>query len=206
MKNAKLFVSYLWFTFFVEMVGSYAPIAYFSDYKIFSFVEHTPFNQNHWLYNIFTVINFVFISYFFTSLLKNKRIKNIFYGGIIAFIILAVCVHISIGMHNPASRTIAVSGTLLILLSILSFYYELLRSDLLLRLKYFLPFYISIGILISQVSVAPIEFFADYFNLSGGNELFVALRFKVIVFTNVFLYLSFIIGFVVCSRETKSYY
>ncbi|MGK0235945.1 MAG: hypothetical protein ACI9EK_002488, partial [Psychroserpens sp.] len=45
-KSEKYLILFLWFTLFVEIIGAYAPVAYFSNYQYFSFVENTVFEDN----------------------------------------------------------------------------------------------------------------------------------------------------------------
>ena len=66
------FVYFLGFTVAVELVGFYAPIAYFSKFKYFGFTKGELYEDNSWLYNIYLVVSFVFYIYFFSSLLTNK--------------------------------------------------------------------------------------------------------------------------------------
>lgn len=200
-------VWFLWITIAVEILGSYAPIGYFTDYKYFASVRDTLYMNNFWIYNIFIVINFSFFTYYFISLLNDKILRWIFWVILVIFLgVSSWTLAIDDNLFEPASRSISIFGTLMLLLAVLSFYYELLRSDMLLHLKYFLPFYVSVGILVSSLSMAPIDIFSDYFSVSQGNELFVALHLKVVFFANIFLYLSFTIGFLICSRRMKYYY
>lgn len=205
--STKYLVYFLWLTVFVEVVGAYAPIAYFSDYKIFSVVHGTSLENNFWWYNMYTALGFSFYVLYFTSFLKNRYLKSIFQISVIAFLISSIFVFIFSGtFYEGYSPYLTIAGTLLLFFSVVFFYFELLRSDMLLQLKQFLPFYISVGVLAFNLCVTPIELFIQYFNLEGGNELFVKLRSNVLLYANIFMYSTFILGFIVCSRKKKSYY
>lgn len=204
-KNSAVLVCFLWLTLVVELVGCYAPIAYFSDYNLFGDIKGTVWEGNFWLYNIYTVLSFCFFTHYFISFLRNSTLK------IIGISILGVFLMVSIGilsysdnLFRPTSSVISIFGTLLILLSVMFFYSELLRSDLLLQMKTFLPFYISVGVLVFNLCVTPIEIFSEYFKLGNGNRLFVTLHVKLMLFANIFLYSIFIFGFLLCSRKKKS--
>ncbi|MCW8981918.1 MAG: hypothetical protein OQJ83_11085, partial [Altibacter sp.] len=82
------------------------------------------------------------------------------------------------------------------------FYFELLRSDMLLQLKHFLPLYISAGVLVFNLCVTPIDIFSEYFK---NNTFLVELKVYVYLYANIFMYSSFIIGFIVCSKKKRSY-
>lgn len=205
-KSTKYLVLFLWLTVFVEVVGSYAPIAYFSDYKVFSVVLGTPFENNFWWYNIYTVLSYAFYVIYFISFLKNRYWKVIFQILVVVFLLSSLLIFLFSGtFFQGYSPYLTIAGTLLLFFSVVFFYFELLRSDLLLQLKGFLPFYISVGVLVFNLCVTPIELFIQYFNLEGGNESFVTLRSNVLLYANVFMYSTFIIGFIVCSK-TKKYY
>lgn len=205
-KNSKYFVLFLWFTVSVEVIASYVIVAYYSDYKYFSFVEGTPFRNNYWLYNIYNVLNFSFFSFYFTSFFKNKYWKNIFYALIISFIVASGSVILSTGtFFESTPQFVTLTGTLLLFFSVVLFYFELLRSDMLLQLKRFLPFYISVWVLVFNLCIAPIDILSQYFSIEDGNELFVKLHLYVLFFANIFIYSTFIFGFLICSRKKKSY-
>jgi len=202
--NSKLLVWFLWLTVFVEIVGFYAVLAYLTEYRIFSFIKGTPFQNNIWWYNLYSVVDFIFFTYYFTSFLKSKWM--IYFFRILVAIFLGYSVSIFFltdELFLSSSSSVMIFGSLIVLLSVLSFYYELLRSDLILNLKRFLPIYISIGVLIFNLSVTPLTFFSEYFKLIDGNEMFVMLHMRIMLFANIFMYLTFILGFILCSPRKK---
>lgn len=206
-KNTKYLVIFLWFTVFVEAVGSYSPIGYFSNYKLFSFILETPFEDNYWWYNIYSTISFSFYTLYFISFLRNGYWKRIFHVSVGIFLLTSILIFIFSGSFfkgYPPYLTIA--GTFLLFFSVVLFYFELLKSDLLLQLKRFLPFYISVGVLVFTLCVTPIEIFIQYFSLKDGNELFVTLRSNVLLYANIFMYATYTFGFLICSRKKKSSY
>lgn len=202
--STKYLVWFLWITVFVEMLASYVVIAYYSNYRIFSFIENTSFQNNYWLYNIYNVVGFSFLTLYFVSFLKNKIWHRIFALLTIALIIIPGLVIIfSPHFFEPPSRFVVLARTLLLFFSILLFYFELLSSNLLLSLQKFLPFYISVGVLVFTLCVAPLDILFHYFNISEGNDLFVKLRFDVLLYANIFMYVTFILGFLICSTKKK---
>ena len=109
------------------------------------------------------------------------------------------------GFFPSSPKFITIAGTFLLFFSVMFFYFELLRSDLVLQLKRFLPFYISVGVLVFNLSITPIEILSQYFNLEEGNELFIKLHINVLLIANIFMYSTFILGFIICSRKKKFY-
>ena len=206
-KNTKYLVLFLWLTVFVEAVGFYAPFAYFSDYTMFPFVQGTPFENNYWWYNIYITLSFSFYVLYFISFLKNSYWKSVFKALVGAFLLSSISIFIfSDTFFKGFPPFVTISGTLLLFFSVILFYFELLRSDLLLQLKGLLPFYISVGVLMFNLCLTPIEIFIQYFNLKGGNELFVTLRSNVMLYGNIFMYSTYTLGFLICSRKKKSSY
>lgn len=207
LKNSKYLVWFLWFTVFVEFIGAYAPVAYYSDYRFFSFIKDTRYVDNSWWYSIFTIVNFVFFTFYFSLYVRDRRIRRIF-SWMTGGYVLSSLVYYSIPGNlfgNPINYT-NVIGALLLMSSILVFYYQLLRSELILKLRYFLPFYISIGVLVFNLTVTPIEQLSGFLTTEEGNELFVVLHINVFRFANLILYISFIIGFLICSKRKQFLY
>lgn len=197
-------VSFLWLTFFIEIIGSYVAVAYFSNYTYFEFIKDTVFDDNSWLYNIYTPISFVFFVYYFRSYLSSKISRDILKISIILFIIAST---LNLIFSDTFFTTVSVfstlTGTIILVLAIFLFYFELLNSDKLLSLKYYLPIYISIGALVFNLCITPLDFFLQYFN--PDNDLFVIISTKMMLYTNIFMYSTYILGFIICSKKKKSY-
>mgnify|MGYP000579319159 CR=1 FL=1 len=77
-KSNKYLVYFLWFTVFVEVIGIYAPLAYFTEYKYFAFVKGTVFKHNYWWYNLHLLLSFIFFIYYFSSFLKKNSRRRVF--------------------------------------------------------------------------------------------------------------------------------
>ena len=200
----KLLVSFLWFTFFIEIAGSYSPIAYFSDYEYFSFVKDTPFRRNSWLYNIYTIISAVFFVYYFSFYINSKIYKKVLLILSVLFVVTSI-VNLALTdvFFKFESQYINLAGTFLMILSIILFFFQLLKSDHILNLKRFLPIYVAIAVLIFYLCVTPISIFSEYFKTSTGNILFVDLHVHFLLYSNIFMYSFFILGFIICSRAKK---
>ena len=197
----KYFVWFLGFTFFTEVIGAYSPIAYFSEYEYFGFVEGTNFERNKWLYNFYSLVFAVFYTIYFRNYLKNKLWRFILKVLIVLFVISSI-INLSVtGVFFKAdSEFVNLLGTFLIFFSITLFYFELLRSDILLNLKRFLPIYVSIGVLVFTLCMTPLSIFSEYFN--DKNKAFVELQSHLILYSNLFMYSFFIIGFYICRKRT----
>ncbi|WP_443633549.1 hypothetical protein ABXT64_01090 [Candidatus Marifrigoribacter sp. Uisw_064] len=203
-KSEKYLILFLWFTLFVEIIGAYAPVAYFSNYQYFSFVENTVFEDNRWIYNIYSVASVLFFMLYFRCHLKNKLRKKIL--KILSFLFLISSIAYLLftnAFFYEDSKFTVVTGTLLLLVSVIFFYLELLKSDTILKIKHFLPFYISVGTLIFYLCITPISIFSEFFK--AGNDLFINLQVSLLLYANIFMYSVYIIGFIVCQTKKKSY-
>ncbi|MDC7995421.1 hypothetical protein [Altibacter sp. HG106] len=205
-QRTKYFVIFLWITAAVDILGAYAPIAYFSDYAIFGFVEKTPFRANYWLFNIYVILMFSFYSLYFSTFLRYEWVQRAIRIGVGLFVI-AAGINLSQGevffSHvSPFSYGV---GSLLTLFVILLFYFELLRSNIILHIRRYLPMYVSVGVMAFILCITPLEFYSGYFNLNTGNDQYVELRNVILMVTNIFMYSVFSIGFIICSRRKRSY-
>jgi len=204
LKSTKYLVIFLWITIFIELISSYPAIAYFSEYKYFSFIKDTPYENNYWLFNLFIIFSIVFYIYYFRSFLKGKNwkllLKILSYLYVLSSIVNLLFTDI---YFKGYSQFTTITGTLLLFLSIVVFYFELLKSDELLNIKRFLPLYISIGVLIFYLCITPINIFSEYFG--GENNFYIQLKANVYLYANIFLYSTYILGFIICSNEKRSY-
>ena len=199
-KNNKYLVYFLWFTLVVDVFGSYAAIAYFTEYKYLGFIEDTVFRDNRWLYNIYMLLFYVFFIKFFIYHSVNIKLKKLLNIFTIVFIVLAVFnLIISDVLFYKSSTFASLIGTILTLLSIFLFYFDLLNRDKILKLKYYLPIYISIGVLVFVLLVTPIDIFSAYFNKE--NNIYFKLKGTVLLGVNIIMYTSFTLGFLVCAKN-----
>lgn len=196
----KYLVYFLWYTFIHEVIGSYAPIAYFSEYKYFAFVKDTFFYDNAWLYNIYTFISFSFLINYFTSFIKSQKINKVFRLLTVIYIVTSLIILITSDLSfNSNSPFLTVVGTILLLIAIVYYYFSLLKIDEVIDLKKQLPVYISIGVLVFNLCITPIDIFSLYYK--RVNELYVTIRINLVLIINIFMYGTFIIGFLVCAKD-----
>ena len=199
----KYLVAFLCIIVLVEISGWYAPLAYFSDYSYFSFVKDTVFRNNYWIFNIVIIASAVFYILYFRSFIKDENWKKVLKILMYLYVISAVIFLIMTDIYFVGySQFSTISGTLLIFFSVVIFYLQLLKSDILLNLKFFLPLYISIGVLIFHLCITPIDIFSEYF--IKEEKIFVNLKVNVAKYANIFMYSTFAIGFLICSRKKIS--
>jgi len=200
----RYFVYFLWLIVVVESFGAIPAIAYFTNYEYFGFLKDTFFQRNSWLYNIFTLITSIFYTLYFFSFTDFKLKKLFIKIAVFIYFIYGVYLLLDISVLGSANVPfITIGGAIIMFLSIMTFYMQLLKSDLILKLQKYLPFYISIGVLIFYLCTTPIEIYMNYFK--EGNEFFMTFKTKMYLYLNLFLYGSFILGFILCSKKNKFY-
>lgn len=199
----RFLVYFLWLTFFFDLIGSYSPIAYFSNYEYFGFICDTGvFEYNYWWFNIFMLISYSFFVYYFTSFLMKSKIKQRMKLMILFYLIIGIGNLIfSDIFFNGYSIFSSTSGTLIVLFSIFIFFFDLLKRDIVLSLKKHLPIYIAVGVLVYNLTVTPTDIFSQYFE--PENDLYVKLSGFITIGANIIMYTTFIIGFLVCAKNKK---
>lgn len=136
-----------------------------------------------------------FTSSFFLSQIKNSKKRKIVQGFIVVY---GLYVLISSLFYKDYGSVYLVDswvlGQLFVVLTIMLYYTELLKSDTILNIKYSLLFWISIGALIFNIGILPVFVIAELIRFQG------IFRY-IILGLNVVLSLSFIIGFIVSKKE-----
>lgn len=199
-KSDYFLVYFLWFTFFIEVIGIYAPVAYFSKYEYFGFIKDSVFENNIWLYNIYLLASYSFFIYYFRSFLHKAKEKKVLKISTFLFLVLGSINLLYSGVFfKDYSLFSTIIGSLLVLISVILFYFNILKSDKIINLKKHLPIYISIGVLVFNLSITPLDIFSKYF--SEENRLFIEIKTNILIFANIFMYTAFIIGFLVCAKK-----
>lgn len=198
----RYFVWFLWLTVFVEVTAVYTAVAYYSDYRYFSFVEGTPFAGNYWMYNIYSIIAFVAYILLFTSRLNSKRWRKTL-GIVTGLFVLSSLLYLVFSDVYFVAHSVFTFfvGSLVVLVSIGMFYWELLRSDELLYINQSIHFYISVGALVYHLGFVPLVIYSRYFNMESPE--FVEIYVLILYGINYFLYSLYILGFAICSKKRK---
>jgi len=177
----KLFLYFLIYSFFTEVAG-----AYFAYYLRIS----SNFISNTW-----NIANSLFYSLFFLSAIVNLKKRRLIIGLALVYIILILSNILF--LKNYFSEFLlnnVLFGSVLIVFVIMVYYAELLNSEAILNIKYSLTFWVSTGVLLSNIILLPVWVFAEYFSYQG--------LFRGMIFTsNIIMSLCFITGFLVSKRE-----
>ncbi len=195
-------VWFLGITIFNELFGWYA---YFLDSPFLSFLKGTPFEDNYWSGNIYSILSYLFyINYFKWYLLSKKSTIIIDRISILFFIVSILEILFSNGFFIKFMPISNIVGTLFVFLSIAFYYLELLKSDQILKVHKSLPFYVSVGALIFHLCTTPFFIYSTYYS-NSIDPGFVSLYRQVIFGSNYLLYSIYIAGFLICLRKKDPY-
>jgi len=192
---------FLGITIFVETISSYSFVL--DDFSFLSRLKGTNFEHNFWIYNIYMIVSYLFYTSFFKWFFKsNKAIKILNYLSIAYVIGSVLYLIINGGFFEGYSLFTLLIGSALVLLSIFYYYYEIIKNDSVLKIKKSLPFYVSLGALFFHLFTTPVLIYSIYYRQSFNPEFFTL--FKIVLYgSNLILFSSYIIGFIVCSKKKK---
>ncbi|GGK38235.1 hypothetical protein E2488_10325 [Gramella jeungdoensis] len=147
------------------------------------------------IYNTWNLMNHFFYLFFFLHLLQNSLKRKIlkFIIGIYA-VFTAVVISFYVDFLSKFLSINSVIGSILIVISIMIYFSELLQSDEILNLKKSIYFWISLGVLLFNIGFIPVYIIAEFIVFGGV--------FKIITFfLNLLMISCFVTGFIVSKKE-----
>lgn len=192
---------FLGITIFVETVSSYSFLL--DDISFLSRLKGTNFEHNYWIYNIYMIVSCLFYTSFFKWFLKSKKAIKILDILSVVYVIGSIMyLIINGGFFEGYSLFTLLTGALLVLLSIFYYYYEIIKTDSLLKIKKSLPFYVSLGALFFYLFTTPVLIYSIYYRQSFNPEF--KSVFEIVLYSSsLILYFSYILGFIICSKKKK---
>ncbi len=202
-KISRYFVYFLWVTVLFDTFFSWFPFLIF-NHESLHFLKNTFLYENHWAYNSYDIISFSFYLFLFLNYIESLKVKKIGFYVILIFIITSLLnlAFSGVFFKSPALYSLII-GTLLLLIFIVYFYFQVLQSDKILDFYKILVFYISVGTLVYHILVNPIFIYGEYYSEESPN--YHKIYRSILTFANIFMYTCYIIGFLVCLRKNKSY-
>jgi len=182
-----LFVPYMLMTVFAENAGKYFGRAHL-------------FTLNNLIYNISTVIEFVFFYFLFYKGIKKQIFKK-FIIGLAGLYILCSLINIAFvqGLYDFNSYTMLL-GTVIIILFVFFYFYDAFDNSEPINLTREPMFWISIGIFIFYLGDFTFNLMYPYLqrnNLHREQHLFHIINNNLIVFE----YICFCVALIICSRN-----
>ncbi len=202
----KYFIYFLVYVAVVVLIGAYpsyfANYSFLIDFKVA--FKGTLFERNFWWYNIFwTIGSALFYSFYFFKILKTILFTKIIKFSCIVFFLSSI---IYIATHWDALFSsqltfLKIFGEIIIMLCVILYFIEMLKSDNILMFYKSINFYISATIFIWWLVITPLVFYQIYYLAADWN--FVFLRGEIYLYANIFMYSSFAITLLWCKPETN---
>ncbi|WP_299335430.1 hypothetical protein [uncultured Psychroserpens sp.] len=191
----KIFVYYLWLTFFVELIGEYSEIMQNNyDYSWYISFKNSVFCTNSWLYNIYSYLAIGMIGIFYSNMMSTKTSKIIIRTVIITYsLFVLIFFTITDAFFTSSLPYDMIFGTIIICIYVILYFIELMRNDEILEFYKLPSFYVSIGLLMWYICVMPLFIYDGYFKAINTN--FIKFRYLLLLIINIFTYLCFAFGF-----------
>lgn len=157
------------------------------------------YNTNIIFYNIFTGIQTLYYLFLIKDSIFSEKIRRIIAVCIFLFILLSIFNHFFVQNSNTELGSYTFStGCLLITLSAMYFFYELLHSDKIENYATYPRFWIILGIFIFYTCNIP--YMSVYNYLSSNYKTILNAYFKIIEILAYLMYVFFIIGIIWSSK------
>jgi hypothetical protein len=202
--KVKYFIWFLWYVFFIDLIGwtPYFIYKYESFKWIAKYTNNTLFERNYLWYGIFWKIgSALFIAFYFRLILTNTYFKRIIKYLTVLFMFISI-VYLVLSYetyYKGESYLISFYGVLIIVLSTSFYLTEVLMSSKIINFYKSVHFYIASVFFIFFLIKTPIMFFQIYYSTSDWN--FVFLRDDIILFCNLFMYVTFSYALLKCKPE-----
>ncbi len=199
---SRYFVYFLWFTFLIEFFGTLPGLIYYAD--MFPSLKGTFLEKNHWLQNIYLIINFSFYVLYLSYHYKTYKFKFFMRTLVSLFVTGAILNLIFSNVYfNAIASFTYIIGTVLILIGGFLYLYEMLQSDKILTFYKTISFYITIGAMGFHLIATPIFIYSRFYSQESPD--FINIRMIILNTAIFFLYTCYTIGFIVCLKKNKSY-
>jgi len=180
-KFLKLFLYFLIYSFFTEVIGIYVGLYLWKS--------------NSSVYSTWNILNFLFYGYFIYNGIRSKKSKK-FIKIITAIFIIVTTINIVFFTRffiDPMINNTLFSKSL-VSIFIIFYFFDILKSDKILNINKSLYFWILLGAFLYNVGFVPAFALVKYTSFFGV--------FKYITFgLNIIMNLCFITGFIVSKKE-----
>ncbi|MFC5048776.1 hypothetical protein [Aquimarina hainanensis] len=179
----KFFSFLLWYTFLNELLGIF----------IADFISRF----NALIYNIYHIINFLFLFIIYKKTIKNIKLKQYIKYFLLIYLI-AFFINGFYENYLIEFQTIPhIIGASLMLITIGFYFVELLNSEKVLNINRYLLFWISVGLLIFFVGNIPFRVVRNYYADLPG----ISILFLINIVLTIIMNICFIIGFICSSKK-----
>ncbi len=189
------FVWYLWVVVCVETLGMYGFLLQYNyDNEIFIWIKNSVFCYNRWLYNLYELASIVLFGIFYWRVIDDNLSKKVVRFSSTAYVIFSILYFIfSDDFFIKSIPYNFLLATIIVFLFVMLYYRQVLNSDRIMLFYKSPIFYISSGLLLWYLGVAPLFIFDGYFY--EVNQNFVEFRSLYLLIANILLYSCYTFGF-----------
>lgn len=160
-----------------------------------NFTGFQGINTIGWIVIPVNIIGFLFFLLYFNQLQTIRKAKLIQDGIVGLFCLNAVLfVLLDKDFFTAFPKFFYFIESVLLLLSISLFFYETFNTNIILNLKKYFPFWVSLSLIVIYVGLLPLLFFAD----EVGNSLSKEIYFAILLFINITGYSILLYGIRKC--------
>lgn len=176
----RYFIYFIWYTFLNELTGI--------------LLIEKGFNVNI-IYNSYSFISTIFFLLFFRNLIKKLKIKKTIVLMLVLFSVSVLLNSIlKQNIYNTLQTNTFIFGFLIVIVTILLFFIQILDSDAILKLNKLPVFWISIGIFSFSISIVPVMVIAKFIGWRGVYDY-------ILLGANIIMYGCFTYGFSLTKKE-----
>ena len=202
--DLKIFVYYLWLTVFVETLGVIPRLI--DSFEAFDFLQTSLLSNTIWIYNFYLIITFVVYLFLFKEAIQTIILRRIIL--ILKYLFVAISFVYFVYYNNlfrDFSSSLFILGSIFLLIAVMVYFFEILKSDTILTFNKSIYFYIAVGALIFYLSMTPLFIFHKYYKNSVSPD-FVKIYSLFRGIAIIFMYSCYTVGFILCLKKKKSYY
>jgi len=194
--SLKYFLYLLWFITFIEFTVSFVSSNHITA---FLFFDNNGQQYNLWFYNLLRIVTFLTLFYIYFKIIRTEKYRQIIkFFAIIYSLVIIINWSIIQNFFYEMSEIPKVMGSLFLIITVLFYFIELLRSDKIITFHRTLLFWISVGLLLYYSGTIPFSLkFNGYMLFPGIHKLF--LINTVLAIT---MYLIFTFGFIWSKKES----
>ena len=196
----RYFIYFLIYVVILELIGTY-PTFLFNINK-FDLIEGTLIERNFWWYTLtWTIGSSLFYMFFYRKMLRTaayKKLLKLLFFGFISVILIFYALDWTV-LFDRRPFFVSVMNMFVVMLCTSLYFMEILSSERILNFPRSILFYISATILIWFLINTPLSFYMQYFRKVDSE--FVLLRYKINLFSNIFMYLIFAFSLLWCKPQ-----
>lgn len=182
----KYFLFFLWYVVINECLGRY--------------MSTKLDMNNNLIFNLYIFINFIFLFSIYRHYIKKQRTKQYITIFICVYIITLIFSYFFLNENYATKLQVVpfIVGACFLVISVIFYFIEILKSEKILLITRNLLFWISVGILLFNVGAIPILIVREY---DTGNKVLIQIIFLSLV---ILLNICYITGFIISNKIKES--